>query len=146
MDSTSFVIDLLTIVGTGALTKIGENITDAFPTKISKLVDLIQCKLPLSQTAKSLAAGEELDPRQTTIDVEPLAQDPEINELLAQIKDLITKNSELKAELDATVLKARKNIQTNRDRSQGYMFNEKVEAGNIGGNHTHHHYHETNPD
>lgn len=146
MDYTSFIIDLLTIVGTGTLAKIGENITDAFPTKISELVDLIQRKLPQSQTAKSLTAGKKLDPQQTIIDVEPLAQDPEINKLLIEIAALIAQNSELKAELDTTVSEAKKYTQTNRDRSQGYMFNEKVEAGNIGGNHTHHHYHGTDPD
>jgi hypothetical protein len=143
MEPVTLLLGLAAIVGTGALTKVGENITDEAETKIRELFGVIQRKLPNSKTAKALEAGQELDYEQTVIDVEPIESDPEILKLADEIRSLIAQNQSLQAKLDAEVAKVRaKNLQVNRDRSQGYQFNEKVETKFIGGTH----YHGKDPD
>jgi hypothetical protein len=134
---------LLGIVGTGVLTKVGENITDELSPKVRELFGVIQRKLPQTKTAKAIAAGQDLDYEQTVIDVEPIESDPEVIKLADEARSLIAQNQALQAKLDAEVAKVRaKNLQVNRDRSQGYQFNEKVEAKFIGGTH----YHGKDPD
>jgi hypothetical protein len=131
------------IVGTGILTKVGENLLDAASPKIRELYDVLLNKLPESPTTRAIKAGKELDYDRLIIDVEAIEQDPEVIKLAAEIRSLIAQNQELQAKLDAEVAKVRtKNIQVNRDRSQGYVFTEKVDAKFIGGNH----YHGKDPD
>jgi hypothetical protein len=63
--------------------------------------------------------------------------------LADEVRSLIAQNQALQAKLDAEVAKVRaKNLQVTRDRSQGYQFNEKVDAKFIGGTH----YHGKDPD
>jgi hypothetical protein len=134
---------LLGIVGTGVLTKVGENITDELSPKVRELFGVIQRKRPQTKTAEAIEAGQELDYEQTVIDVEPIESDPEVLKLADEIRSLIAQNQSLQAKLDAEVAKVRaKNLQVNRDRSQGYQFNEKVDAKFIGGTH----YHGKDPD
>jgi hypothetical protein len=143
MGLVSLLWGLAQIVGTGALTKLGENIFDEASPKVRELVDVIQRKLPQTKTAKAIAAGQSLDYEQTVIDVEPIESDPEVIKLADEIRSLIAQNQSLQAKLDAELAKVRaKNLQVNRDRSQGYIFTEKVESKFIGGIH----YHRTDPD
>jgi hypothetical protein len=143
MELVALVWGLAQIVGTGALTKVGENILDAAAPKVRELVGTIQQKLPQSPTAKALNAGQELDYEQIIFDVKPIESDPEVLKLADEVRSLIAQNQALQAKLDAEVAKVRaKNLQVNRDKSQGYVFTEKVEAKFIGGNH----YHGTDPD
>ena len=143
MELVSLLWGLAQIVGTGSLTKLGENIFDEASPKVRELVGVIQRKLPQTKTAKALEAGQDLDYEQTVIDVEPIESDPEVVKLADEVRSLIAKNQELQAKLEAEVAKVRaKNLQVNRDRSQGYQFNDKVEAKFVGGMH----YHGTDPD
>jgi len=147
MEPVTLLLSLAGIVGTGALTKAGENITDEVSPKIKELFGVIQRKRPQTKTAKALEAGQELDYEQTIIDVEPIESDPEVVKLAAEIRSLISQNQELQAKLDAEVAKIKaKNIQVNRDKSQGYQFNAEMKHSQIGGNHIHHHYHGKEPD
>jgi hypothetical protein len=132
------------IVGTGALTKVGENLLDAAAPKVRELYDVLLNKLPESPTAKAIQAGQELDYEQIIIDVKPIESDPEVLKLAAEVRSLIAQNQALQAKLDAEVAKIRaKGIQVNRDRSSGNsVFNEKVEAKFVGGTH----YHGKEPD
>lgn len=147
MELVSLLWGLAQIVGTGALTKLGENIFDEASPKVRELVGVIQRKLPQTKTAKAIAAGEELDYQQTFIDVEPIEQDPEVLKLADEVRSLIAKNQALQAKLDAEVAKVRaKNLQVNREKSYGNIqVNDKVEAKFFSGNHTHNYY-GTNPD
>lgn len=127
MEPITLLLGLAAIVGTGALTKVGENTLDAVSPKIQEFFGAIQSKLPGSKTAKSLEAGQELDYKQTIIDVEPIERDPEVIKLADEIRSLIAQNRELQAKLDAEVAKIRtKNIQVNRDRSHGNQFNAPI--------------------
>jgi NACHT domain len=117
MELITLVIGLISIINSGALTKVGEKIAEVTSIKILNLLDLIQTKSPQSQTAKSLAAGQELDPQQTIIDIKLLAQDSEVRKILAEIEALIVGNKELKAKLDMAALKMTKNIQINQGES-----------------------------
>jgi hypothetical protein len=131
------------IVGTGALTKVGENLLDAASPKVRELYDVLLNKLPESPTTKAIKAGQELDYDRLIIDVKPIESDPEVLKLADEVRSLIAQNKELQAKLDAEVAKVRaKNLQVNREKSQGYVFTEKVEAKFIGGTH----YHGTDPD
>jgi hypothetical protein len=125
------------IVGTGILTKVGENLLDAASPKVRELYDVLLNKLPESPTTRAIKAGQEFDYDRLIIDVQAIEQDPEVIKLAAEIRSLIAQNKELQAKLDAEVAKVRaKNLQVNRDKSQGYVI-EKAEAKFIGGNHYH---------
>jgi hypothetical protein len=122
-----------TAVATGFLGKTGENLNDS-------LLATLQRKFPTSPTLKLLTAGKPVEVEQAVIDLEPVLADPEVQELLTQMRALMSSNQELAQKLAATEKQIR-NTQVNKDQSQGYLFGDKVEAQNIGGNHTHHHYH-----
>jgi hypothetical protein len=120
---------LAQIVGTGALTKLGENIFDEASPKVRELVDVIQRKLPQTKTAKAIAAGQSLDYEQTVIDVEPIESDPEVIKLADEIRSLIAQNQSLQAKLDAELAKVReKNTYIN----QGNKSSPQI-IGNVGG-------------
>lgn len=143
MELVTLLWGLAQIVGTGVLTKVGENILDAASPKYRELTSTIQSRLPGTQTAKALESGQKLDYEQTVIDLKPIESDPEVLKLADEVRSLIAQDKELQAKLDAELEKVRaKNLQVNRDRSQGYQFNEKVDAKFIGGTH----YHGIDPD
>jgi hypothetical protein len=126
------------------LTKVGENITDKTEQLARSLWQTLQHKLPNSQTVKAIRAGQEIDYQQAVIDVEAIASDtsnPDVAKLLDEVRSLLSNNKELALKIEKvekTVAKSQqKNMQLNRDNSQGYQFNNKVEASIIGGNHTH---------
>jgi single-stranded DNA-specific DHH superfamily exonuclease len=128
MELVTFLLGLAAIVGTGALTKVGENITDSASPKIQRFFGVIQSKLLGSKTAKALEAGQELDYDQTIIDLEPIESDPELLKLADEIRSLIAQNQSLQAKLDAEVAKIRtKNSQINRDKSQANQFNAPIQ-------------------
>jgi hypothetical protein len=122
-----------TAIATGFLGKTGENLNDS-------LLATLQRKFPTSPTLKLLTAGKPVEVEQAVIDLEPVLADPEVRELLTEMQKLMSSNQELASKLAATEKQIR-NTQVNKDKAQGYQFTEKVEAQNIGGNHTHHHYH-----
>lgn len=145
MELVTLLLGLAGIVGTGALTKLGENIFDDASPKVKELFGMIQSKLPQTQTAQALEAGQDLDYDRTVIDVEPIESDPEIIKLADEVRSLIAKNQALQAKLDAAVAKVQaRNLQVNRDNAQGYQFTGDVKAQNIGG--VHNHYHGKDPD
>ena len=122
-----------TAIATGFLGKTGENLNDS-------LLATLQRKFPTSPTLKLLTAGKPLEVEQAVIDLEPVLADPEVRALLTEMRELMSRNQELATKLAATEKQIR-NTQVNRDQSQGFQFNKEVEAQNIGGNYTHHHYH-----
>ena len=124
-----------TAIATGFLGKTGENLNDS-------LLATLQRKFPTSPTLKLLTAGKPLEVEQAVIDLEPVLADPEVQALLTEIRELMSSNQELAAKLAATEKQIR-NTQVNKDQSQGYQFNEKVEAQNIGGNHTNNYYYQS---
>ena len=144
MDPVSLLLGLAAIVGTGAVNKVGENITDVVSPKVRELFDLLRRKLPRSQTLQALAAGTDVDYDQAVIEIEPMLADPEVSKLLAEVRSLVAQNQELQAKLDLAIatIRSTKTIQVNRDRSQGYQFAGDVDAKFIGGTH----YHGTDPD
>ncbi|PZU93372.1 MAG: hypothetical protein DCE90_16510 [Pseudanabaena sp.] len=109
MDPVSLLVGLLVIVGTGSLTKVGENITDE-TVKLARL--LLSRKAPDSQTAKLMAAGEKIDYQQAVIDVEAIAADPDVVQLLDKVRSLLASNQELAAKVEALAAQVTsKNIQ-----------------------------------
>ncbi|MFM7603279.1 MAG: hypothetical protein ACKO7R_19100 [Pseudanabaena sp.] len=104
MEPVSLLVGLLVIVGTGSLTKVGENITDGM-VKLAQ--SLLSRKAPDSQTAKLMAAGEQIEYQQGVIDVEAIAADPEVAELLDEVRSLLASNKELAAQVEAVAAKAK---------------------------------------
>ncbi len=108
MEPITLLLGLLAIVGTGALTKVGENITDRTGDLSRSLLSLLRRKSPNTQTEKLLAAGQEIDVQQAVIDLEPIAndlQDPEVAKLLAEVRSLLSSNLELTAKVEALRVK-----------------------------------------
>jgi hypothetical protein len=142
--TSTLLVTLAKIAGTGVLTRAAGNTLDAVSPKIVEFFGVIQSKLPGSKTAKALEAGQELDYEQTIIDVEPIESDPEVIKLAAEMRSLIAQNQELQAKLDAEVAKIKtKNSQVNQSGSHGNIqVNDKVESEFFGGVH----YHGVKPD
>ncbi len=125
-----------TAIVTGFLGKNGENLNDSF-------LATLQRKFPASPTLKLLSAGKAPELEQAVLDLEPVLADPEIRALLTEMRGVMSSNQELAAKV-ATTEKQIRNIQINKDQSQGNQFNEKVEAHNIGGIHYHHYHSDPN--
>jgi hypothetical protein len=143
--TSTLLVTLAKIAGTGVLTRAAGNAFDAVSPKIQEFFGAIQNKLPAdSPTAKALKAGQELDYDQVIIDVEPIEQDPEVIKLAAEIRSLIAQNQELQAKLNAEVAKIKpKNIQENQSGSHSNIqVNDKVETKYFAGIH----YHGVKPD
>ncbi|BBC24761.1 hypothetical protein [Pseudanabaena sp. ABRG5-3] len=101
MEPVSLIVGLLAIVGTGSLTKVGENITDETLKLARSLWSVLSRKAPNTQTVKAISAGEDFDARQAVIDVEAIADDPEVTKLLDQVRSLLSSNQELAAKVEA---------------------------------------------
>jgi hypothetical protein len=127
---TLLLVSILGNLGSGILSKAGSDIFDGGRQLVTR-------KLRGTPTGKALSEGREIDPRQAVIDVEAIAQDPEIEELLQQIQALLSQNEELKQQVQEAQQRLQKTIQVNKDNAQGYQFTGKVEAQYIGGVHNH---------
>lgn len=127
---TLLLVSILGIYGTSIITKAGEDTFDAGRQLVTR-------KLKGTPTGKALSEGKDPDPRQAVIDVEAIAQDPEIEQLLQQIQALLSQNEELKQQIAKAQQRLQKIIQVNKDNAQGYQFTDKVDARFIGGNHQH---------
>ncbi len=101
MEPASLLVGLLVIVGTGSLTKIGENITDGTVKLARSLWSVLKQKAPDTATVKAISAGKDFDPQQAVIDVEVIASDPELEKLLEQVQSLLTSNQKLADQVEA---------------------------------------------
>jgi hypothetical protein len=98
------VIGILTIIGSGSLTKVGENITDGTGNLAKSLWAMLKRKAPDTQTVKLLESGQEIDIQQAVIDLEPIANDvsdPDIVNLLEEVRSLLVSNQELATKVEA---------------------------------------------
>jgi hypothetical protein len=124
---TAALLVILGIYGTGFVNKAGEDTWDKGRQYLTR-------KLQGTATAKALASGQEPDLNQAVIDVEAITADPEIESLKVQIQMLLSQNEDFKKQVEAM---QKKTIQVNKDKSQGYLFTEKVETKFFGGIHYH---------
>lgn len=101
---TAIVIGILTIIGSGSLTKVGENITDGTGDLAKSLWAMLKRKAPETQTVRLLESGQEIDIQQAVIDLEPIASDvsdPDVAKLLDEVRSLLASNQELAAKVEA---------------------------------------------
>ena len=121
------VIGILTIIGSGSLTKVGENITDGTGNLAKSLWAMLKRKAPNTQTVKLLAAGKEVDIQQAVIDLEPITNDPEMIKLLEEVRSLLASNKELAAKVEsATRINIEKQVnvdQSGTNNTQNNTFN-----------------------
>jgi hypothetical protein len=94
MEPFTLLLSLAAIVGTGALTKVGENITDE-ATK--RFFNFLKLKAPNSSTVQLIEAGQPIDYGKAYLELEPISQDPEAIELLEAVKVQVDANPELSA-------------------------------------------------
>ncbi len=97
------VIGILTIIGSGSLAKVGENITDWTGNLAKSLWAMLKRKAPNTSTVKLLESGQEIDYQQAVIDLEPIANDasdPEVVKLLDAVRLLLSSNQELAAKVE----------------------------------------------
>ena len=109
MEPVSLLLGLAAIVGTGALAKIGENITNV-ATK--RLFDFFKRKAPNSQTVQLLEAGKPIDYGQAYLELEPISQEPEAIALLEAVKVQVEANPELAATVQAELNQQQPQIST----------------------------------
>ncbi len=107
MEPVSLLVSWLVIVGTGSLTKVGENITDETVKLARSLWSVLNRKAPNTPTVKAISAGQEIDYQKAVIDVEAIAADPEVAKLLDEVRSLLSSNQELAAEVEAVAAKAK---------------------------------------
>jgi hypothetical protein len=86
-----------------------------------------------------LEAGEQPSLDDVSGDVKSLDLDDELRELAGKVETLLQENPALKEQFEQAQTQVQRRIQLDRDKSQGYQFNEKVDAQFIGGNHNHYH-------
>jgi hypothetical protein len=151
MEPITVVLGLAAIIGTGALTKIGENMTDRSPQAVDKLFSLLRQRLPQSRTVVMLQAGKDVDYQQAVIELEPILAETEGEKLLAEARSAVEANQELKLQLEKAIANIQSQpqyVQNNHNQAQGIQVNVngngKLEAQNIGGNHNH--YYGVKPD
>ena len=101
MEPVSLLVGLLVIVGPGSLTKVGANITDETVKLARSLWSVLSHKAPNTQTVKAISAGQDFDTQQAVIDVEAIADDPDVIKLLDEVRSLLTSNQELAAKVVA---------------------------------------------
>lgn len=104
MEPVSLLVGLAIAIGTGALSKVGENITDGTVNLSRSLWSILSRKAPDSQTARLIKAGQEIDYQQAVIDVEAIADDPDVVKLLDEVRSLLSSNQELAAKVEALQL------------------------------------------
>lgn len=107
MEPVSLLVGLLIIVGTGSLTKVGENITDETLKLARSLWSVLSRKAPNTQTVRAISAGEDFDAQQAVIDVEAIADDPDVVKLLEQVRSLLASNKELASKVEALATEAK---------------------------------------
>jgi hypothetical protein len=98
MEPVTLLLGLAAIVGTGALTKVGENITDA---ATQRFLDFLKRKAPDSATVQLLEAGESIDYGKAYLELKPISQEPEAIALLEAVKLEVEANPELAAKVEA---------------------------------------------
>ncbi|PZO40648.1 MAG: hypothetical protein DCF19_12240 [Pseudanabaena frigida] len=86
------------------MSKVGENITDGTVNLSRSLWSILSRKAPDSQTARLIKAGQEIDYQQAVIDVEAIADDPDVVKLLDEVRSLLSSNQELAAKVEALQL------------------------------------------
>jgi hypothetical protein len=96
MEPVTVVLGLAAIIGTGALTKIGENITDKLTQHVKNYREFLKRKAPNSNTVKALEAGGSIDYGQAHQELESVAKDAEAIELVAAIQAELVANPKLK--------------------------------------------------
>ncbi len=112
MEPVSLIVGLLVIVGTGSLTKVGENITDETLKLARSLWSVLSRKAPNTQTVKAISAGKDFDAGQAVIDVEAIADDPDVTKLLEQVRSLLASNQALAAKVEEFAVQGKtENIQ-----------------------------------
>lgn len=91
---------LVIAFGMGMWNKAGEDTFDALRGFLTE-------RLQGTPTGRALAAGEDIDPQQVTIDVEAIAPDPELDKLVAKVNDLLAQNEGLKKQVEAAIAQAK---------------------------------------
>jgi hypothetical protein len=107
MEPVSLLVGLLVIVGTGSLTKVGENITDETVKLARSLWSVLSQKAPNTQTVKAISAGKDFDTQQAVIDVEAISDDPDVVKLLDEVRSLLANNQELAAKIEELAAQAK---------------------------------------
>jgi hypothetical protein len=96
MEPVTVVLGLAAIIGTGALTKIGENITDKLTQHVENYREFLKRKAPNSNTVKALESGGSIDYGQAHQELESVAKDTEAIDLVAAIQAELAANPKLK--------------------------------------------------
>jgi hypothetical protein len=90
MEPLTILIAVAGIVGTGALSKVGENMTDKVVFKSKQLLAAIKEKLPDTANALAKSEDEPLDYSQTYLELNVVAKkDRELSQLFQEMESLV---------------------------------------------------------
>jgi hypothetical protein len=109
MEPITLLLGLAAIVGTGALAKVGENITDE-ATK--RFFHFLTRKAPNSSTVKLLEAQQPIDYGKAYLELELISQDPEAIKFLTAIQVQIYADPELASKVQAELDRNQSQIST----------------------------------
>jgi hypothetical protein len=65
------------------------------------LWSVLSHKAPNTQTVRAISAGKDFDTQQAVIDVEAIADDPDVVKLLGEVRSLLASNQELAAKVES---------------------------------------------
>lgn len=133
MEPLTILIAVAGIVATGALSKIGENITDKAMLKSKQLFSTIEKKLP--GTARALVKTEQqpIDYGQAYLELQEVAQkDTELSQLLEEMKLLVLADPKLAEWVEEELNKSNSQLTATVENWQG--INIKGGTNTITGN------------
>jgi hypothetical protein len=125
MEPLTLLLGLAAIVGTGSLTKAGENITDE-ATK--HFFDFLKRKAPDSSTVKSLTLGQPIDYGQAYLELETISQDAEAINLLEAVKNQVKANPQLADKVQSELNGNKTQISTVVENYKGIVIKDEGSA------------------
>lgn len=137
MEPLTILMAIAGLVTSGALTKVGENTLDSFPTFIVKskqLLDEIQKKSSSTAIAIKNAKQKPLDYDKAYMDVEAISKnDLDIQNLLKEVQELIKANQKIDEMVKRELNKSSSRIVASIENSKGIntIGNNNTISGNI---------------
>jgi hypothetical protein len=124
MEPLTLLIGLATIVGTGALTKVGENLVDEAPKAAKRLFEFLKRQAPASETVRLLESGGSIDYGRAYLELQPIVEEPAAIELLEAIQVQVAANPELAAKVQAELDKHKPQISTVIENYKGIIIKD----------------------
>lgn len=113
MDTLTILIAIAGIVATGALSKVGENVTESVFSKSKELLSRIKNKSPYTAIVIENAEQQPIDYGQTYLEIEAIAKsDSEMKRLLQEMKEVVLTDPKVAEMVEHELNKANSQLPT----------------------------------